>query len=282
MLKFLVDSSSDYTPALLEGRQIEYVPLSVTVGGTTYRDGVDLSRDDFYRLLQESEEFPKTALPSPADFAEHFEQAKARGDELVCILLSSALSGTWQSALTARAMVEYEGIHIVDSRSAAYGIQLLVEEADRLRRLGWGGAQIAARLEALRGRIRIAAVPDTLEYLCKGGRLSRAEAALGSAVNLKPIITVTPEGAVSVMQKCLGHGRALRALAAFLAKHPADPAFPIYPVYTCGHQNADRLTALLAAGGTELRPLAQVGCTIGAHIGPELYGLIYLEQEPQN
>lgn len=276
MIRFLVDSSSDYSPALLKERGIAYVPLSVTVGGSTYRDGIDLTKDDFYRLLQDSEDFPKTALPSPADFLDIFEEVKESGDELICVLLASALSGTWQSAVTAKGMVDCDRIHIIDSCSAAYGVQLLVEEGCRLREAGCSAQHITGVLEELKGRIRIAAVPDTLEYLYRGGRLSRTEAALGSAVSLKPFILVSPEGRVTVHQKCLGHGRALAALAAYLEKNPADTNFPIFPIYTCGHRNADRLTEKLTAQGHTLHSRVQIGCTIGAHVGPEVYGLIYL------
>jgi len=277
MIRFLVDSSSDYSPALLEERNIEYVPLSVTIGDKTYRDGIDLTRDDFYRLLQDSKDFPKTALPSPADFLDIFEDVKAKGDELVCVLLSGSLSGTCQSAMTAKGMVDYDKIYIVDSRSAAYGVQLLIEEADSLRQQGCTGAAIAHRLEELKRCIRIVAVPDTLEYLYKGGRLSRTGAAIGSAVSLKPVITV-PDGKVEVLQKCLGHGRALNAVVSYLEKHPADPAYPIYPIYTCGHENTDKLTARLTEQGVPLHSRVQIGSTIGAHVGPEVYGLIYIEK----
>lgn len=279
MIRFLVDSSSDYTPAMLQGRSMEYVPLSVTIDGRTYKDGLDLTRDEFYRLLQQCRDFPKTALPSPADFADIFEDVKQTGDELVCVLLASGLSGTYQSAVTARAMVDYDKIYIIDSRSAAYGIQMLVEEGERLRQQGKTGAEIAAYLEKLKKRIRICAAPDTLEYLHKGGRLSSTGAALGTAVSLKPVITVTDEGRVSVLQKCLGHGRAINFICSFLEKHPADPAFPVYPIYTCGHQNADKLMDKLKEQGTALHSPVQIGSTIGAHVGPEVYGLIYMERE---
>jgi len=277
MVRFLVDSSSDYTPARLQGRNIEYIPLSVTMGDKTYRDGIDLTRDDFYRLLQECDDFPKTALPSPADFLDIFQEVKAKGDELVCVLLSGCLSGTCQSALTAKAMADYDKIYIVDSLSAAYGVQILIDEADSLRQQGCTAAAIASRLEELKKRIRIVAVPDTLEYLFKGGRLSRTGAAIGSAVSLKPVIVV-PQGRVEVLQKCLGHGRALNAVVSYLEKHPADPAYPIYPIFTFGQENTNKLTARLAQQGVPLHPPVQIGSTIGAHVGPEVYGLIYIER----
>ena len=279
MIRFLVDSSSDYIPAALQTRGIEYVPLSITIADHTYKDGIDLTRDEFYRLLQENEGFPKTALPSPADFLDVFEDVKEKGEELVCVLLSSGLSGTYQSALTAKAMVEYDKIYLVDSCSAAYGIQMLVEEGLRLSGMGKSGAEIAAQLEQLKGRIRICAAPDTLEYLHRGGRLSSTEAAIGTAVSLKPVITVTTDGKVSVLQKCLGLGRAINFICSYLEKHPADNNFPIYPIYTCGQVNTNKLMEKLTEQGAQLHNPVQIGSTIGTHVGPEVYGLIYMEKE---
>ena len=278
MIRLLVDSGSDYTLAEVEGRGIEFVPLSVTIAGTTSRDGVNLTKDEFYRLLLESDDFPKTALPSPADFADIFEDVKAKGDEIICILLASVLSGTYQSAVTAKAMVDYDKIHIIDSCTATCGIRLLVEYADRLRGQNLSAAEIVEKIEAVKGRTRICAALDTLEYLHKGGRLSRASAAIGTAVSLKPVISLDPQGRVEVIQKCLGRGRALNYVVSYLEKHPADPDFPIYPVFTCGTENAGKLQARLAEQNIPLHPLSQLGSTIGAHVGPEIFGVIYIEQ----
>ena len=111
MIKLLVDSASDFTKAELNNRNIEFIPLGITLDNENYLDGINLTKDDFYDKIQKSTEFPKTSMPSPAAFLEYFEMAKENGDEIVCILLSSALSGTYQSAVTAKGMVDYDKIY---------------------------------------------------------------------------------------------------------------------------------------------------------------------------
>ena len=129
MIKILVDSSSELTKKEAEEKGFLFVPISVNIGGREYRDGVDLTKDKFYDLLVNGGEFPQTSQPSPQAFLELFEQAKKNGDEVVAILLSSALSGTYQSAVLAKQMVDYEGIYLIDSLTATGVIQSLADYA---------------------------------------------------------------------------------------------------------------------------------------------------------
>ena len=162
MIKLLVDSASDFTKSELDNRNIEFVPIGITIDNKNYLDGINLTKDDFYDKIQKSSEFPKTAMPSPAAFLEHFEQAKKNGDEIVCILLSSALSGTYQSAVTAKGMVDYDKIYIVDSLCVAAGIKIMTDYADRLRNDGLSGKEIAQRIEDIKSKVRVYAGLDTL------------------------------------------------------------------------------------------------------------------------
>ena len=194
MIRILVDSSSDYTMEEIKNNGFHFVPLAVTLAGNTYRDGIDLVPDQFYELLTTCKDFPKTSQPSPQDFAEIFEDAKEKGDEIICILLYSALSGTCQSAHLAKDMVDYDGIYLIDSLAATVMIKFMGNYAEKLINQGLSAKEIVANLEAMKGKIKVAAGLDTLEYLHKGGRLSKASATIGELANLKPIITVTEEG----------------------------------------------------------------------------------------
>ena len=140
MIKILVDSSSELTKKEAEEKGFLFVPISVNIGGREYRDGVDLTKDKFYDLLVNSGEFPQTSQPSPQAFLELFEQAKKNGDEVVAILLSSALSGTYQSAVLAKQMVDYEGIYLIDSLTATGVIQILADYAQGLIEKGKSAA----------------------------------------------------------------------------------------------------------------------------------------------
>ena len=278
MIRLIVDSSADYTKKELEDREIELIPLTISLGEENYLDGVNLTRNELYNWLTSGDNFPKTSQPSPQAFAEIFEDAKENGDEVICILLSSALSGTCQSAMIARDMVGYEKIHIVDSLSATHAIRILADYANRMRRNGSQARQIVTALEELKSKIKILAAVDTLEYLHRGGRLSKTAATVGTLVNLKPVITVTTEGTVSVVTKCMGKNKTLSYLINSFKELAVDTAFPIYSLYTYGEDNTIALEARLAENNITITDRLQVGATIGCHIGPGASGIVFVEK----
>ena len=276
MIRILVDSAADFTLEELSERNIEMVPLSVTLADKTYLDAVELERNYFYNLLDSTKEFPKTSQPSPRSFASIFEDAKAKGDHVICILLSSALSGTCQSAHLAKNMVDYDNIHIIDSLTATIGVKILAEYADKLRRLNVPVETIVEKVESVKSRVKIFAAIDTLEYLQRGGRISKAAAAVGSLANLKPIITVTEEGTIAVPAKCIGRNKAIAGVLKLVEEHPVDPEFPVYPIYTYGIENAEKLITKCEKESIRCNAIQQIGSTIGAHVGSGAYGLIYI------
>lgn len=276
MVRILVDSSSDYTVAETKEKNIELVSIKIAIGDKTYVDGYDLGRDEFYELLARSGKFPSTSQPSPQDFLDIFEEVKEAGDSLVCILLSSALSGTFQSATLAKNMVDYEQIYLIDSLSATYTIKVMADYACRLRAEGCDAQEIAKRVEALKSRVKVFAALDTLEYLARGGRISKAAAAIGDLANIKPIITISPAGTVEVLGKCLGKNKAISAVLKHLAELGADRSFPMYPIYSYGTENCEAMTKKLLKEGYETDEMLQIGSTIGTHIGPGAFGIIFV------
>ncbi len=278
MIRILVDSSSDYTMEEINQKGFHFVPLNITLAGKQYQDVTQLKPDDFYEILTNSGDFPKTSQPSPQDFADIFEDVKEKGDEIICILLSSALSGTCQSAHLAKDMVDYEGIYIIDSLAATSMIKFMSNHAAKLIKEGLSAKEIAARVEAMKGKIKVVAALDTLEYLSKGGRLSRASATLGDLANLKPIITVTEEGKVSVIGKCLGKNKALNFILKFLQDNDRDMDFPLYTLYSYGMENTEKLEERLTKEGYTYDERVQLGSTIGAHIGPGAFAILFVSK----
>ena len=205
MIRIFVDSASDYTMDDLTAHGLELFPICITIGEESYQDGVNLKRDQLYEKLAAGCAFPTTSQPSIQLFLDAFELAKEQGDELIYLALSSALSGTYQSACTAKDMVGYAGVHIIDTLSATYTIKIMADHAAALRKEGRSATEIVAEIEALKSRVKVIAVPDSLEYLCKGGRVSRATATIGTLANIKPIITVTTDGNnyISNLQKLI-------------------------------------------------------------------------------
>lgn len=278
MIQIIVDSSADYNKEELEAKQLTLVSLTINLDEKSYLDGIDITRDQLYEWLMESKGFPKTSQPSPEDFAAHFKAAKEQGDEVICILLSSALSGTCQSAHLAKNMVGYDNIHIVDSLSATHLIRFLANKACQMRNAGNTAEEIVAVLEDLKSRTKVIAAVDTLEYLCRGGRVSRTAATIGNLANLKPIITVNPEGEVAVLSKCVGKNKSMSYIVNSLQEYDIDENYPIYSIYSYGVENCISLEARMVSAGYFLHSRKQVGATIGCHVGPGAFGVLFVHK----
>lgn len=276
MIKIVVDSSADYTLQEIVERNLTLIPLNVIINDKNYLDTLELTPDTFYEMLIGGADFPKTSQPSPEEFVKLFKEAKENDDEVVCILLSSSLSGTCQSAYLAKEIADYDKVYIVDSRSATFGIRLMAEYALKLRAEGKNGAEIAQCVEEMKSRVRIYAMIDTMEYLYKGGRVSRASAALGTIANIKPMITVSQEGTVEVIGKCIGRVKALNQIMKYLHDAPVDTDFPFYTLYAYGEETCEKLEKKLADENYSITERLQLGSTIGAHIGPGACAIIYV------
>ena len=279
MIRIIVDSSADYQAKELQAQNIELVPITVTIGDCSYLDGIDLERDTFYKILSESGQFPKTSQPSPQAYLDVFLDAKEKNDDVICITVSSALSGTCQSATLAKSMADYDNIHIVDSLGATHIIRLMADYACALRGQGLDTPAIVAALVTLRPRIKVAAVLDTLEYLQRGGRLGKAAAAIGELASLKPMITITQEGIVGILGKSIGKNKATQSMLKYIQGDEIDPRFPVYTLYTYGTDNCVRFEERLSEEGIHPANRLQIGPSIGAHVGPEAFGVIWVSKE---
>lgn len=279
MIKLLVDSSSDYEIEEITAKGFHFIPITVNMNGRDYVHGIDLQKNDFFEMLTSSSEFPKTSQPSPQSFLAIFNEAKEKGDEIICILLSSELSGTLQSAVLAKSMADYDGIYIIDSLSASYPIKIMADYAYRLIQEGLSAKEIVKKVEALRPRIKLFAVLDTLEYLSKGGRLSKSVAAIGEMANIKPVITLTEEGKVGILGKCLGKNKAITQVLKHLKEWEYDSSFPFYTIYSYGLNNCEHFEEKLRENGYPISERLQIGATIGAHIGPEAFGVVIVAKE---
>ena len=198
-VRIIVDSSTDVSEKYRE--EISFVPLTVRFGQTEYYDGVNLSKKAFYEKLVESDELPTTSQATPAMFEEAFREVAAAGDSAVVITLSSKLSGTYQSAVLAAE--DYSNIYVVDSLSVAIGAGVLAQYALELAHKGRSAREIAETLTEKREEICVVALLDTLEYLKKGGRISKTVAFAGGVLNIKPVVTVQ-DGAVALIGKARG------------------------------------------------------------------------------
>lgn len=278
MVRIITDSAADLEPREYESLSVTCIPLRVAFNDQEFHENVDLSKDRFYELLLASDEFPKTSQASPAVLEGLFAEANAAGDEAIYITLSSSLSGTYQTACMIREDAEYEGAYVFDSRNATGGQRLIVEYACRLRDEGKNAAQIIEGLESIRDRIELYACINTLEYLHKGGRISHAVYTLGNLAQIKPIISVDAEGKVALPAKVMGMRKGMDHMGKKLEARKPDEDHPLYVMYTNQRSVAETLAARLEKIGFVIpdERIIQVGAAIGAHIGPEACGIVYV------
>ena len=197
--RIIVDSTADLYPGLKN--RVGVVPLTVHFGEEEYLDGVTIDHKSFYEKLVESDVLPSTSQATPDSFIKEFQKIKENGDSAVVITISSKLSGTYQSAVIAAE--DFDNIYIVDSGSAAIGSGILAERALKLADDGMNAREIAELLNEEKEKIVIIALFDTLEYLKKGGRISKTAAFAGSVLNIKPVLSVI-DGEITVLGKARG------------------------------------------------------------------------------
>lgn len=273
MIRFLVDSASDCKKE--DGLYDYLISMTVRIHEKDYLAGVDLSNELFYDLLESTKDFPQTSQPSPQNFLEHYEKVKEANDELICFCISSNLSGTYQSAVMAKELAEYDKIYVIDTLGATHMIGILVEYAAKLRGEGCTALQIVEKVEALIPRIKLLAGVDTLEYLRRGGRIGGAAAFVGSMAQIKPILTVA-NGVVEVQGKAIGKSRAMQQIVDKVCELEVDPAFGVWSLYSGDGENCAQLEKRLADAGIAVSKRGQIGPTIGAHTGPGVYGVIFI------
>lgn len=278
MIRILTDSAADLTLADATRPGVCIAPLQVLFeDGETVRDGVDITTEEFYTRLLACQKLPRTSQPTPESFIELYEDAKAAGDPVIAILLSTKLSGTYQCARLAAEACEFEDVYFIDSGSGSQGEAILVREALRLRELGRTPAEIVAELESIKSRLCILAVVDSLKHLHKGGRLPAAIALVGGALGIKPVLSVI-DGEIKVADTARGRPGAYVAMFKQIEKlggvdvrygyaliYSNDKAVAA-PIQHYMHHN------LQLSGGH----VAQLGATIGTHVGPGCAGVVFV------
>lgn len=268
-VRIIVDSTADVSTAIQS--RLTVVPLTVHFGAEEYIDGVTITRKEFYEKLIESDVLPSTSQATPAAFESVFAEVTANGESAVVLTISSKLSGTYQSAMIAAQ--EYpQNIHVVDSLSAATGIGILAELALQLADSGMAAADIAARLAEERENVCLIALLDTLEYLKRGGRISKTAAFAGGILSIKPVISLR-DGEVAMLGKARGSKQGNNLLLKEIeAAGGVDYAKPVLLGYSGLSdvllQKYIEDSAFLWEGRLPKLQIAQVGSVIGTHAGP--------------
>lgn len=266
MIKIVSDSGCDITQAEAKELNVTVLPLKILFGEKEYYDGVTINHQQFYNMLIESDEFPKTSLVSPAAFEEAFNDE----DEIICLTVTSKLSGTYQSAVIAAD--GRENIEVIDSEYVALAQGNLVKLACKLRDEGKSFKEIVEGVKQGIKDTYVVALIETLEYLKKGGRISAATAAIGSVLSIKPVVTIK-DGEVAIIGKARGSKNATNLLRE-LVKQAGSIDFD--RPYSVAYSGLDDTmlkkyivdSADLWEGHTDSIPMGVIGSAIGTHAGP--------------
>jgi DegV family protein with EDD domain len=273
----VTDSASDIDQSLQQTLGIEVVPLKVSFGEETYLDGVTLRADQFYEKLAQSPVLPTTSQPSPMEFAAKYKEIIAghgRDVQIIVLTLSAALSGTHQSAVIAKTMLEEAAdITVIDSKKASFVYGLIVVEAARAARAGQSKQQVLDLINRYIEAIQVYFLIDTLEYLQKGGRIGKASAFLGSLLNIKPILYLDERGVVSPYEKVRGSKKAVSRMIERLKEYAGTSPVKTAIIHA---QSPEEAEALRERVQTEMNVVeafqAEVGPVIGTHTGPGVLG----------
>lgn len=281
MVRIITDSAADFEHFESEKLGISIIPLPVYIDGREYKDDFLHSKERFYRLAKLSKDLPKTSQPSPYVYECALKKARDSGDSVIVITVSSALSGSYQSAVLARDLLGYNDCYVIDSKSASAGQKLLVKEALRLRDNGFTAKEIADSLLKFRKRIIVCACIDDIKYLYGGGRHTNAAVLLGSAGRIKPVVSVTKSGSVAFEAKTIGMRHGMNHMLMSLKKCEVDPNYPIYIMHTNAKNLALYFSKLLISKGIPFDEgsIVSVGSVVGSHIGEGSTGIVFVKKE---
>ncbi len=269
-IKICTDSTSDLDNEALKKYNINMVPLSVHFGQKSYKDKIDLSTEEFYKMLQSDPDHPKTSQPTPEDFKNKYTELLKDGSEVISIHLASKMSGTIQSAFMAKNELKTDKIHIVDSGYVAFILGMITIESSIAVEKGKSISEILNMIEKIKKKINLYFIVDTLEYLQKGGRIGKAAALIGGLLNIKPILTIK-DGEVMPFEKIRGTKKVFFRLTGLLKdyvdKNPGN--------IKLGLAHASALKSL-----QELKEnlnnvfdcsnafISEIGPVVGSHTGP--------------
>ena len=225
-MKIITDTGSDILETEAKAMGVDLVPISANFEDVIFDRNTEENFKAFYEKLRREEQLPVSSQPSPAAFLEKYEAAEETGEEVLVILISSKLSGTYNGAVLAKEMCGYEKIYIVDSLQASLSLRLLVEYAVKLKEEGKSAEEIAGILEEVKNRTYLTGVPSTLLYLKKGGRISPVVAAVGNVMGIKPVLLLR-NGEIEGYSKARGMKAAKSGMQAFLKKGEVDCCMPV-------------------------------------------------------
>jgi len=263
-VQIVTDSTAYFTKEYAEENDIKIVPLSVTFSGETKDEGFPGEFEDFYRKLQTSKDFPTTSQPPIEAFAKVYEEILTENKEIVTIVISEKLSGTYNSAMAAANMTAPDKISVIDSETTVSNLKMLVMIANDMAKQGKSREEIVETIEREKKKMNVVLAASTLEYLKRGGRLSATRATIGNLLNVKPIIGLK-DGKLIAVAKVRGKNKAME----YLVDSVPENAVAITVLHILSHDDARQLYRKLQEKFPRIEiEIDEIGPVIGSHLGP--------------
>jgi DegV family protein with EDD domain len=268
----VTDSTSDVPAEWRDRYDIEVVPLKVMFGEETFRDGVDMNNEEFFARLATSTKLPTTSAPSPGDFAELYTRLASDHDGCISIHIARSLSATAEAARVGAQSVEGFRVDVIDSETVSMPMAFLCRVAAECTTLDEAAAAVKKRIP----NSRVLALLDTLRYVEMGGRVSRAQAMIGTMLDLKPLLLMV-DGEIKSLDRVRTRSRAIPRMVEFFEKD--SPIEQVGVVHAQAPEEAEQIAAGLRGRlpGQDV-PVGQIGCVLGTHVGPKALGLVYIKK----
>ena len=275
MFKIIADSSANISQEEAKELGIKILPLGISFEDEEYLDDININIDEFYEKLTTTGIFPKTSQLSMETLENVYEEARKNNEKVLLILLSSKLSGTYNCANLVKNNGNYDNVFVYDSKGATALNRILVDVA--LKNQDKEPEEVIKILDEVRDNIELYAGLNTLEYLYKGGRLSKSKAVIGNMLNLKPILTILKDGSLDVKAKAIGFNNVIKTINNLVEKAGGiDENYPVYFLYAKDDKNGKKLQECY--GNIKNSKLLNLCSVIGCHIGPGVAGIVFVKK----
>lgn len=276
-IKIITDSTVDLPKELLEKMDVEVLPVLINFGEESYLDGIEITLDEVFKKIENGDTFPTTAQIVPNRFVEAFEKYLNQGYKVLAVLMSSGMSGTYQSACLAKQMLETEDVQVVDSQTITSGLGLLVIEAARLRDEGLKIEEIVKRLDETKKHINSSLSFDSLDNLVRGGRIPRAVSVVTGMLGIKLTLEVK-DGVMALKGKVRGSKKAVKKIISDMEELGIRKDLPVIVVSVNNDEICNALKAYLEENNIDYIE-GPVGCSVGIHSGDKAVGVFFVSEK---
>ena len=275
-IKIITDSTADLSKELYEKYDIEVLPLLINFGEESYLDGVEITPQEVFERIEKEDVLPTTAQVIPNRFIEAYKKYLSEGYKIISIHMSSAMSGTYQSACIAKEALETQDIVVIDSQNVTAALGMLVIKAAKLRERGYNIAKMEEELNNIKQKIKVSIYFNSLEYLVRGGRISKTAGIVGGILSIKLILEIK-EGLMSVKDKLRGNKKSVNKIISDLENANLDDQVPVILIDVNNIEIKEALRQYMKSNKVNFVE-CPVGSTVSIHSGPGCCGLVFLNK----